>query len=161
MQEHRSGLQFGAEQRTQNSLVCSQIQSSQTSPLSHTSNYGIFSSCSLRSVERTNSLSHETVRLHELILEFLTKLAVRSAAVEPLSLSGTCCCRKSQFCSPPPHVFSARFQHVSHLVMRKFRELNSHEANPRKQTKLKKDPSPCLNQLTEVQVSWSVDTGRA
>lgn len=95
MQEHHSGLQFGAEQRTQNSLVCSQIQSSQTSPLSHTSNYGIFSSCSLRSVERTNSLSHETVRLHELILEFLTKLTVRSTAVEPLSLSGTCCCRKS------------------------------------------------------------------
>lgn len=136
MQEHHSGLQFGAEQRTQNSLVCSQIQSSQTSPLSHTSNYGIFSSCSLRSVERTNSLSHETVRLHEIILEFLTKLTVRSAAVEQLSLSGTCCCRKSRFCSPPPppHVCSARFQHMSHFVMRKFRELNSHEANPRKQT---------------------------
>lgn len=36
-------------------------------------------------MERTNSLSHEIVRLLELILVFLIKLAVRNAAAEHLS----------------------------------------------------------------------------
>jgi len=36
-------------------------------------------------VERTNSLSHEIVRLLELILVFLIKLAVRSAVAEHFS----------------------------------------------------------------------------
>jgi len=60
---------------------------------------------------------------------------LQSISAEMLSWSGTCCCRRSQFCSPPPHVCSATFQHMSDLVMRKFRELKWHEAHPHKQIK--------------------------
>lgn len=113
IQEHCSGLEFGATWQTEKSPVFSQVGSFWMSPLLHTFNFGILSHCSLRSVARKNSLSYETVRLWELILEFLTKLTglpLQSGLAEVLSLSGTRCSRRSRFSSPPPpHFCSARF----------------------------------------------------
>lgn len=114
VQEHCSGSEFGVTQWTEKSPIFSQVRSSWTAPLLHALNFSILSCCSLRSVARTSSLSYETVRLHKLILEFLTKLTgvlLQSGLAEVLSLSSTCCCRKSQFSSPPPppHFCPARF----------------------------------------------------
>lgn len=100
IEEHHSGLDFGATRRTEKSPIFSRVWSSWMPPLLHTFNFSILSCCSLRSVARTNSLSYETVRLCKLILEFLTKrtgVPLQSGLAEVLSLGGTCCCRKSVF----------------------------------------------------------------